>query len=398
MPRPAAARAVALISSLVLLVGSVGGGPVLARSATPDAPDIDAPTVDRRAAPRGAAQRGRVVVADVGRAVSAGVSDVDGTIVGGPSADDDGPDIAAASTTQATTNDTPPPKLGSSGALPRDASTPSPMIAVGPDHQVRSDDGVAHMSERTGAGAVSLSYAELFLLPAGTTGRSARIWFEPARQRWIAIEASQDCIAGGGATRGHGYLDIAISDNADPTAGWSVYFFVSNDRIVTRPRLGTATDKLVLTSRLQPMAAGCAAATGETWDLTVLDWADMLSGGEDDAAYFTFNADSDGQHQVAQSGHPAAGHLVDRLRRGPASRCGQRDRPHAGHGGHRHRDRGDHRRCRRPDRPRRHPGARGSDPGPPGRQQLRPVGAPDERRMAPRTADHRPHRGVYPER
>ena len=35
MPRPAAARAVALISSLVLLVGSVASGPVLARSAAP---------------------------------------------------------------------------------------------------------------------------------------------------------------------------------------------------------------------------------------------------------------------------------------------------------------------------------------------------------------------------
>ena len=70
-----------------------------------------------------------------------------------------------------------------------------------------------------------------------------------------------------------------------------MYFFSTNDRIVSDPGLGTSLDKLVLTSSLQPMAAGCgaAAASAKTWDLTSLDWADLLAGGENDAAYFTFD-------------------------------------------------------------------------------------------------------------
>jgi len=49
MPRPAAARAVALASTLVLLVGTVASGPVLGRTAPADAPGAATPTVDRSA-------------------------------------------------------------------------------------------------------------------------------------------------------------------------------------------------------------------------------------------------------------------------------------------------------------------------------------------------------------
>jgi hypothetical protein len=296
MPRAASLpRAITLIGALAVLIGGLTVGPAAARTSPPSDERDTPPTVERARA-REVGTRGRVDVERIGRhvdAVSLEPLEPAGD-PGAPALTDDGPDITAETTGQATTNDTPPPVLGSTGRLERDASTPSPMIAVGPDHQVRSDELLAHMSERTGGGAVVVAYADLFLLPDGTTNSSARIWFEPARQRWIAVQASRDCVASGGATFGHGFLDIAVSDGADPTAGWSVYFFASDDSVVSRPSLGTSSDKLIVTSRLQPMGAGCAPTSEEIWDLTSLDWADMLTGGEDDAAYFVFDADSAG--------------------------------------------------------------------------------------------------------
>ena len=120
------------------------------------------------------------------------------------------------------------------------------------------------------------------------------------------------------------------------------------------------------------MAAGCAAATGETWDLTVLDWADMLAGGEDDAAYFAFDADATGSIRVAHPGHPAAGHLGDRLRRRPASRCGPRRPSHTqAHGRSPAPGPAAAIADRRPDRPRRHRCARDAARRPPGRRLVR---------------------------
>ena len=207
-------------------------GPVLARSATPRRPrhGPSRPST-HRAAPRGAAQRGRVVVEDVGRSV------VGRRQRGGRHGRRRArPRTTTDRTSRPRRRRRRPPtprrrrRSASSGALTRDASTPSPMIAVGPDHQVRSDDGVAHMSERTGAGAVSISYAELFLLPGrhdrsvGRGSGSSRPASAGSRSR-----PARTASPAAGPPRGHGYLDIAISDNADPTAGWSVYFFVSND-------------------------------------------------------------------------------------------------------------------------------------------------------------------------
>ncbi len=283
--RPRRARPAAASAGLLALfiVGTAVAAPAPSRPAA----ETPHPAVERDAAVRGATARGHVVAERVGTPVKAAAA----VPVGGPEPSSDGPDIAAVDPAQATTNGAPAPTLGSTAAAVRDAAIPAPMIAVGPDHQVRADEGIALMNDRTGGGALSVPFSDLFLLPPGTSVVTARIWYEASRGRWVAVGASRDCDATGTATFGHGNLDIAVSDSADPTAGWSSFFFAVDDALISSPGLGTTTDKLVVTSRVQPMTTGCAPTGSAFWDITTADWNDMLAGGDDNAAYFSFEDD-----------------------------------------------------------------------------------------------------------
>jgi hypothetical protein len=202
-------------------------------------------------------------------------------------ASDPGPTAAGSDVTgdPATQNDTTPPTLSK---LPLQGPATDPTVGVGPDHVVRADRDEFLITHRTGASAQVVEAADLFLLPDVWDGWDARIYFDPRQQRWIALETSRRCDTAESA------LDIAISDTADPTAGWSVYFFAYQDAEPVAPGFANSTDKWALTAYVKPMDTGCQPQAGDAlWDVTVLDIPQALAGTEDDARYFTFLADGE---------------------------------------------------------------------------------------------------------
>jgi hypothetical protein len=155
---------------------------------------------------------------------------------------------------------------------------PDPWLAVGPDHVVQVVNVAMRVTNRQGQTLDEMSLASFFDLPTtpATRNTDPRVIYDSLHGRWFLVELSFDCVAGGGASFGHGYLDFAISDTADPTAGWTTYKYVYPDAIPDYPGIGTSTDKIVIASNVFPfVGAGCTFGGFAGIDFTVLDWAQL---------------------------------------------------------------------------------------------------------------------------
>ena len=178
----------------------------------------------------------------------------------------------------ATTSGTTAPTLTKLPVGTAHANDPNPVVAVGPDHVARSDDGLLTVTNRSGGAASTVSFADLFLLPDGTENSEGQIYYDEAHGRWVAVEASRDCHPGDGAIYGHGYLDFAVSDNANPNLGWSVYTYQYNDQLTWDPGYGSSADKIALISRFEDMGPGCTSVGAWSWDVTGITWPDLVKG------------------------------------------------------------------------------------------------------------------------
>jgi hypothetical protein len=155
---------------------------------------------------------------------------------------------------------------------------PDPWLAVGPDHIVHVVNVAMRITNRQGQTLQELSLAEFFELPTSPETRNTdpRVIYDSLHGRWILVELSFDCVPGGDASIGHGYLDFAISETADPTAGWTTYNYVYPDAIPDYPGVGTSTDKVVIASNLFPFVGpGCVFGGFAGIDFSVLDWGQL---------------------------------------------------------------------------------------------------------------------------
>jgi hypothetical protein len=160
---------------------------------------------------------------------------------------------------------------------------PDPYVAVGPDDVVQVVNLMVRITDRNGASPIDVTLPDFFVLPGATGDADPRIVYDPLHARWVATELSWDCDPGGGATIGHGYIDIAISNTSNPRGTWSVFFRTYNDQFPDYPGLGTSTDKVAVSSNLYDMVDGtgldCVGNTYQGADFTVLDWSDLVNGG-----------------------------------------------------------------------------------------------------------------------
>ncbi|HXI80916.1 MAG TPA: hypothetical protein VNM34_08890, partial [Verrucomicrobiae bacterium] len=95
---------------------------------------------------------------------------------------------------------------------------PDPWIAVSGSYVVQVVNSVAKISNRLGTEISSVPTWALFALPVGQSDSDARILWDATHGRWVAISISfnyPDFTAN--------YLNLAVSDGADPGAGWSTY-------------------------------------------------------------------------------------------------------------------------------------------------------------------------------
>jgi hypothetical protein len=126
---------------------------------------------------------------------------------------------------------------------------PDPTIAAGPDHVVQAtNEGVRIMNRALGTSITPMTLSAFFGIDAipnyDAVTFDPHVLFDTVHNRWLATEASFDCVADpqSGINIGTGYIDIAISDTADPTLGWSILSVPYPDTVPDYPGIGTSTD------------------------------------------------------------------------------------------------------------------------------------------------------------
>ncbi len=191
---------------------------------------------------------------------------------------------------QATVSTVNPANLGISTAGADSAlgvEPPDPSIAVGPDHVVQATNEAITITGRPVAPGVVWPLPDFFALPAGYQAETfdPHVIYDSVHGRWLASEAGFDCTPDSSisATVGTGFLDIAISDNADPNQGWSITSLIWADAVPDYPGMGTSTDKIVLSSNLYDLVNGsgtfgCDLANTPAFgtELDVVSWADLI--------------------------------------------------------------------------------------------------------------------------
>jgi hypothetical protein len=206
---------------------------------------------------------------------------------GGPTVSTQAPAGIAAAPVEATPTGRPPIVTPTYAGMDIDTSfgpvePPDPWIAVGPNHVVQVVNLGLRISSRQNGSAERFALADFFQLPnTAFLWADPRVIYDSTHNRWIAIQFSADCTPGGGAIYGHGYIDFAISDTADPRGAWTIYWLTYDDAFPDYPGIGTSTDKIGMSVNVFRMAnSSCVAGTFLSADLNVLDWADLKAGGE----------------------------------------------------------------------------------------------------------------------
>jgi hypothetical protein len=295
----ASSRIVAVVGGLVLLGSSVIV-PAAIVAAAPPAPH--ATTVTGAAVSyRTASTRGHVVVRDAARTSKVhrtarslpAIRPTRRPAAPRPHAKTVTPAPPVLASTSGTPSATVTSFAGISHSTPGEASVepPDPWVAVGPDDVVQVVNLLLRITSRTGQNVIDVPLPDFFALPidGSIADTDPHVVYDALHGRWIATEASWDCTPGGGATIGHGYVDIAVSNSADPRGLWSTYFGTYNDQFPDFPGFGTSTDKVVISTNVFNMVAGsgfdCIGSTPAGADMTAFDWSDLINGGGLGASY-----------------------------------------------------------------------------------------------------------------
>ena len=165
------------------------------------------------------------------------------------------------------------------GAVPRPCvEPPDPWVAAGPSHIVQAVNVALRITDRVGSGATTVPLSTFFAEPPGQVANAdPRVLYDAAKGRWLATELSFEC------TVGRVYL--AVSDGTDPGGTWTVWQFAFPGFVPDYPGLGMSSDKVLLGLNLFPIVLdaspdGCSLGTFAGTSLVVVDWADVIDGGD----------------------------------------------------------------------------------------------------------------------
>jgi hypothetical protein len=159
---------------------------------------------------------------------------------------------------------------------------PDPWVAVGPDHVVQVVNTAIRIFDRQGTVLATMSLHDFFGLPINpvTFNADPRVIYDSLQGRWVVTELSFDC-APGGPGIGTGYLDIAISDTADPLRTWTQNALAFAGEIPDYPAAGTSTDKVAIASNVFGLVsdgAGSCQPNGADYrgaEIDVFEWDDL---------------------------------------------------------------------------------------------------------------------------
>jgi hypothetical protein len=141
-----------------------------------------------------------------------------------------------------------------------------PWIAVSGSYVVQVVNSTARISTRSGVELSSVPTWALFALPDGQFDSDARIIWDAAHARWVGTSLSFN----GALTQN--YLNLIVSDGADPRAGWTTYSFAYGAELPDYPSIASSSDKIVLTDNLFDATSALVGA-----ELVTVTWASILA-------------------------------------------------------------------------------------------------------------------------
>jgi hypothetical protein len=143
---------------------------------------------------------------------------------------------------------------------------PDPWLAVSPSFIVQSTNGKVRVSSRTGTTLLSMPIWALFAVPVDRGDSDPRIIWDAVRGRWVGVVVTYT------GDFSHNGLRLAVSETADPTAGWIVYAIETGKFFPDYPGISSSSDKIVLTSDDFDLDAFAGPS------VFVADWANVLAG------------------------------------------------------------------------------------------------------------------------
>jgi hypothetical protein len=144
---------------------------------------------------------------------------------------------------------------------------PDPWIAVSSSYVVQTTNGMTRISNRVGTPLVSMPNWAMFNVPIDRFDSDPRILWDAFHGRWVGILMTSTGLYDQTGLR------LAISETADPTAGWIVYSIETGNHLPDYPGISSSSDKIVLTSN-----DFLDGLTYEGPSFFVVDWANVLAG------------------------------------------------------------------------------------------------------------------------
>jgi hypothetical protein len=156
---------------------------------------------------------------------------------------------------------------------------PDPWVAAGPEHVIQTTNLALRILDRSGNTVVDdFSIADFFQLPNGFGNSDPRVHFDSLHQRWLMTELSWTCDDGDGIPVG--YIDLLVSDSADPLGEWTLWYFGFEFYLPDYPAIGTSTNTLAFGANFFEMDTGCVfLGDNDATGYVIFDWADVLANG-----------------------------------------------------------------------------------------------------------------------
>jgi hypothetical protein len=144
---------------------------------------------------------------------------------------------------------------------------PDPWVGVNSTYVVQVVNSIVRVSNRAGTEISSIPSWALFGLPGDQFASDGRIIWDATHGRWVALSVSFNSFFD------NNFLALAVSDGADPTAGWSNYLIYYATWFPDYPSLASSTDKIVMADDLFDETATFVGA-----DINTFTWASILGG------------------------------------------------------------------------------------------------------------------------
>jgi hypothetical protein len=143
---------------------------------------------------------------------------------------------------------------------------PDPWVAANTTYVLQVVNSMVRVSTRLGAEVVSMPTWALFGLPPTQFPSDSRIIWDAVHGRWVGSVLSFN------SGFSDNFLTVAVSDSADPTAGWTLLPVEFFSDLPDYPSLTSSSDKIVFADNLFNGATFVGA------DINTFTWASILAG------------------------------------------------------------------------------------------------------------------------